>query len=733
MYETGLAFGERVALLDGAPTRLPGTVLLPPGQIRPGPGAPTPRPVNAPLSGGVWLPGTDATVRGRVEHAVNPVAERRRSEAAHTLSLRLKAQDDNDIEAAERLAPASNDELRFAEAVMDLGAWRYKIDNMPPGVQLAALLEQRPEHFAPAPGKGPVICAEGDDGVPGSAEPVDRGWPDAVLASITARHKLIAHLQAAQYADIAALSGCYNGIHQFLATELALALHMTDAEGAALLGAAEALRDRLPGTQQALAAGRIDDGKAMALIHATASTTADVARTVEEKVLPNAEKVTVTTVRRRAGRAVIAADPDGVADRHRRARAERHAWRAPEQDGMARFGIYAPAQDVATIWEAVTAVADAIRGSGDTRTLGQRRVDALVMICSDILGAGGWHNLKVADKGLGRPRINVTIPYTVLLGHRAPCELAGHGPISSEQAQFLAGTGDLYRMICDPVTGQLLDYGRERYRPPPHLAEFVRARDGECPMPSCHQPAGRGQLDHIVPAKPDAVTGKPTLGTTCADNLAPPCPHDHLSKDAGRGFTLHRSADGTYTWTTPLGRIYTWRPEPLWHLDTDDVPRGAGLDAGDGTGADSCRASRPCACLPRTGPATGQGGDACAGQWRSFIEPHDLLPALAIDSDWADGFLTNGTNELHPDGRARAGAGAGLGLGLGAQAEAEASSDVPLATTGAEAEAHNDTILATTDPPGAIVNHSVATPHAARVTEPEHSGSSVHADDPPPF
>jgi hypothetical protein len=304
---------------------------------------------------------------------------------------------------------------------------------------------------------------------------------------------------------------------------------------------------------------------------------------------------------------------------------------------MARFGIYAPAQDVATIWEAATAVADAIRGSGDTRTLGQRRVDALVMICSDILSAGGWHNLKLPDKGLGRPRVNVTIPYTVLLGHRAPCELAGHGPISTEQAQFLVGTGDLYRMICDPVTGQLLDYGRERYRPPPHLAEFVRMRDGECPLPSCHHPAGRGQLDHIVPAKPDPVTGKPTLGTTCADNLAPPCPHDHLSKDAGRGFTVHRSTDGTYTWTTPLGRVYTWRPEPLWHLDTDALPSDSGSD--EGGGASRCGPTPACACLPRTGPSSGKGG-----------------------SDGGDG-EGNGDGTADADARVRPDAGDGAGHG----------------------------------------------------------------------
>jgi hypothetical protein len=137
-------------------------------------------------------------------------------------------------------------------------------------------------------------------------------------------------------------------------------------------------------------------------------------------------------------------------------------------------------------------------------------------------------------------------------------------------------------MLCDPESGALRDYGHTRYRPPPHLEAFVRHRDGECPMPTCHHPAERGQIDHIVPARPDPVTGTPTLGATSAGNLAAPCHHHHLAKDAGRGFTLHRDPnDGGYTWTTPLGYTYTWQPDPLWHPDTDPIT-GIQADWADG-------------------------------------------------------------------------------------------------------------------------------------------------------
>jgi hypothetical protein len=252
----------------------------------------------------------------------------------------------------------------------------------------------------------------------------------------------------------------------------------------------------------------------------------------------------------------------------------------------------------------------------------------LVQVCADILGGGGWTGLKLPDTGRGKPRVNITVPYPVLLGHRAPCDLVGHGPICTEQALPLIGAGELYRMLVDPASGQLLDYGRTRYRPPPHLAEFVRARDGQCPIPSCHQSADRADVDHIVPAKPDPVTGLPTLGTTSADNLAPPCPHHHLSKDAGRGFHLHRATDGTYTWTTPLGRVYSWRPDPLWHTDTDhpwahDPDPDGGIPDG---GIPACGCPDSCSCQQPLGTGPGTGTDR-------------TMPVTTHD-DWADEFPT---------------------------------------------------------------------------------------------
>jgi hypothetical protein len=582
MWEERVVFGERAVLLSEAPARLPARVLL---------------------------PGSGSTVQQRVDGAVDPVGRRSAEQAAAQLGIRLAVQDPVDIDSEARLCPPTDEDVALASAMLELGCWRYRIHHTPPGPELAALLDARPDRPAPAPGTGEVIDEEyGNFRIVGRAVPADPTWADTVLSTVVARTKLIAHLQGQQYRDVAALSACYPGIHQFLATELAMALHVTDSEAAALLGVAEHLRDKNPDTLAELEAGRIDDARATAIVRATLNCSADTARAVEQAVLPEAGRATPLAVRRRAGRAVIAIDPDGAVDRHRAARADRHMSRRPDEDGMATLTVRAAAQDVDTIWRAVTASADTIRHDGDTRTLGNRRVDALVQICADILGAGGWAGLKLSDKARNTARVAVTVPYPVLLGEQLPCELVGHGPITSEQALDLVGSGELFRLLCDPVSGQLLDYGHTRYKPPPHLAAFVRARDQECPSPSCHHPADRGDIDHVVPARPDPVTGLPTLGTTSDHNLAPPCPHHHHGKDAGRGFVLHRARDGTYTWTTPLGRVYTWRPDPLWHPD---------LGAAAAVAACDCPETCTCQRAPEV------------------TSPGEPTPVV-VDGDWAD-------------------------------------------------------------------------------------------------
>ena len=114
------------------------------------------------------------------------------------------------------------------------------------------------------------------------------------------------------------------------------------------------------------------------------------------------------------------------------------------------------------------------------------------------------------------------------------------------------------RLITDPLSGALLDYGRTTYRPPAALADFVRARDRYCRGPLCRQSAANCDLDHLQPWAEG--------GQTSEDNLNAFCGREHKLKDAP-GWKIDVHPDGRLTWTTPTGHQLTierwdYRPDP---------------------------------------------------------------------------------------------------------------------------------------------------------------------------
>ena len=113
----------------------------------------------------------------------------------------------------------------------------------------------------------------------------------------------------------------------------------------------------------------------------------------------------------------------------------------------------------------------------------------------------------------GKPLIQIVIPYSTLIGaDDQPAELVGHGPIPASLAREVAAEGVWRRLVTDPLSGTLLDYGRTTYHPPAGLADHVRARDVYCRFPGCRRRAADAELDHVI-AWSDG-------GTTSENNLA---------------------------------------------------------------------------------------------------------------------------------------------------------------------------------------------------------------------
>jgi hypothetical protein len=277
---------------------------------------------------------------------------------------------------------------------------------------------------------------------------------------------------------------------------------------------------------------------------------------VEQRVLPRAGEQTAPQLRRAAARAVLTVDPGGAEARHALARKERRVVVYPARDGMAELYALLPAQDATAIYqrldlEARRALVPEGEDDADGRTADARRADALVDLLLGKTSAGA---------AAGGARVHVTVAATTLLGlDERPGELTGYGPIPAALARELAADGTWRRLLTDPATGALRDYGRTTYRPPAALAGHLRARDGTCRFPGCRYPAHRCDLDHTV-GYPD--------GPTSEDNLGALCRHHHRLKHR-TDWHVSQGENATFTWTSPTGRRYTTKPEPL----AEPVPR----------------------------------------------------------------------------------------------------------------------------------------------------------------
>ena len=154
--------------------------------------------------------------------------------------------------------------------------------------------------------------------------------------------------------------------------------------------------------------------------------------------------------------------------------------------------------------------------------------------------------MRIGVLGGHRAEIRITIPLSTAMGGDEPAELDGYGPIPAGVARAIAAGGVWKRLVTDPLTNRVIDYGTSRYRPPQHMVDRVKANKPECVAPTCSRPAHLCELDHRIPFP---------LGHTSDENLDPQCRRDHLVRTHG-GFHYVLIDDGVYEWTMPTGHRY---------------------------------------------------------------------------------------------------------------------------------------------------------------------------------
>jgi hypothetical protein len=267
-------------------------------------------------------------------------------------------------------------------------------------------------------------------------------------------------------------------------------------------------------------------------------------RAVEDVLFPDAATHTDPKLKREVRTAIAQLDPDLVKQRHAAEKRRQDVLFSTCPFGMAKITAYLPANDALGIYGITKAHAKTLKGDG--RNWGERKADA-------------FKEFFLGSKSKPKPRVSVqvrvVIPAGTALGlGEEPGYLAGYGAIPAEMARQLAADGTWRRLLTDPVSGEVLDYGTTRYRPPKPLVERVRARDLDCDAPECVMAAQDCDLDHEIPHRRDG-----TGGATSEDNLRPRCQHHHDVKGLP-GWTVRTNRDGTTTWTTPHGKTYLSKP-----------------------------------------------------------------------------------------------------------------------------------------------------------------------------
>jgi hypothetical protein len=360
---------------------------------------------------------------------------------------------------------------------------------------------------------------------------------DVSLAAIKTLDGVIARAQAMQLQCIQRFVEQRFGDAHYAAGEIAMELTWTRRHTERQVGLAHQLTQGLPETLARMRAGEINRDKASALAELTETLDDDARRKVEEKVVAKAGKRSTRWLRDTARREILRVDPEAAERRRAQRKKERRMEKYPSDDGMSWLSFYLPAEKAEAIYRRVNAIAKGARTREDPRSMDEMRADVAMGL---LLGASS--NVTT--------RIEVRVDATTLMGHDdKPGTLSGYGPVSAGHARELAGSedSDWYRVLTDPVTGIVVDYGRIRYRPTIPLREIVNARDQRCCALDCYVPASQSEFDHTIPFRDPQ-------GKTAYDSTGPACSFHNKLKELG--WTVRQLRPGHFVWVSPAGRMY---------------------------------------------------------------------------------------------------------------------------------------------------------------------------------
>ena len=367
--------------------------------------------------------------------------------------------------------------------------------------------------------------------------------------------------------------------------EIGAALTLSGTAAAIRLGMAIALDRTLPATRQALAEGRIDGAKARVICDGVIGISAELARTVEALVLPDAPRLTTRQLAARVRKAIVEADPQAFTERRTAAEKGRRVELYENVDGTSDLAARdLPAAEADAAYNYVNALAAARKTDGDQRPIDNIRADVALALLrgrhpgdlsatpttgkaafpiavahSDETATPYGHTAGNVDDG-GRQEA-AAVARTV---REQVAESLGQVPNRPDEHRLLvAELAHRIKSVIAPLKlrwclitaddhGHVV-HGHDGYRPPAGMRRLVQTRSGTCMFPTCNRRAAGCDLDHTVPFHQG--------GPTCPCNLAPLCRRHHRLKQHP-DWALIQLWPGVLLWIAPTGHWYLVGPDP---------------------------------------------------------------------------------------------------------------------------------------------------------------------------
>jgi hypothetical protein len=373
--------------------------------------------------------------------------------------------------------------------------------------------------------------------------------PGALVTEIEASQQQESALMAHRLAAIAALLSQriaeaeeadpdpgYAMITGFARTtaEVSAAMNMSPMGANHLVAQAEALDTRLPKVAALLAEGKTDWRTAQLIIARTELVNNELIAHLDASLAERIGRWQCWSRRRiinAVDAAVRAIDPDAAKERRVRADDDRHISVTPLPDGMALVRGSLNATAGAAFDKRLSEMATSVCAN-DSRTIAQRRADALVVVMQGRALACDCGQTDCPTRateaelapGEVRTVINVIASEETVTGESdQPGYIEGYGVIDADQVRQLAENATQRLVECPTVSpAEAL-----RYQPSAALERWIRCRDVTCRFPGCDRPATICDIDHTVPfnhANPAAG------GLTVPWNLACYCREHRVHK-----------------------------------------------------------------------------------------------------------------------------------------------------------------------------------------------------------